>query len=54
MRFDIPCIGPKTLETCAGAHIRVLAIEAGKNLVIEQDEVERLARRHRVTVLTTS
>ena len=54
MRFDIPCIGPKTLETCAAAHIRVLAIEAGRNLVIEQEEVERLAKRHRITVLTTA
>jgi len=54
MRFDIPCIGPKTLETCAAASIRVLAIEAEKNLVIEQEDVERLARRHRITVLTAT
>jgi len=54
MRFDIPCIGPKSLETCAAARIRVLAIEAEKNLVIEQEEVERLAKRHRITVLTTA
>lgn len=54
MRFDIPCIGPKTLETCAAAGIRVLAIEADKNLVIEQEDVERLAKRHRISVLTTT
>ena len=29
MRFDIPCIGPQTLETCAAARIAVLAFEAG-------------------------
>lgn len=52
MRFDIPCIGPQTLETCAAAKISVLALEAGKTLVLEQPEVEALARKHDVTVTT--
>ena len=29
LRFDIPCLGPKTLETCAAARITALAFEAG-------------------------
>src|SRR5882762_6077794 len=28
MRFDIPCLGPQTLETCAAAGIAALALEA--------------------------
>jgi len=52
MRFDLPCIGLKTIETCAAARIGVLALEAGKTLVLEQDEVELLARKHRVSVVT--
>ena len=29
LRFDIPCIGPQTLETCAAARISVLALKRG-------------------------
>jgi UDP-2,3-diacylglucosamine hydrolase len=52
LRFDIPCIGPNTIETCGSARIRVLALEPGKNLVLEQEAVEALARKHKITVLT--
>ena len=54
MRFDIPCIGPRTLETCAQASIAVLAFEPGRTLVLEQPEVERLARKHKVCVTTVA
>lgn len=50
MRFDIPCIGPQTLETCGASGIAVLAVEAGKTLVLEMEAVEQLARRLRVAV----
>ncbi len=54
MRFDVPCVGPRTLETCANAGISVLALEPGRTLVLEQDGLERIARRHRITLLTAS
>jgi DUF1009 family protein len=54
LRFDIPCIGPQTVETCAKARIRILALEAGKSLVLEQETAEGLAKKHRITVLTIS
>ena len=54
MRFDIPCIGPQTLASCAAANISVLALEAGKTLVLEQDEMERLARKHQVSIATVN
>jgi DUF1009 family protein len=53
MRFDVPCIGPQTIETCAAARIAVLALEPRRTLVLEQDEVEALARKHRVSLVTT-
>ncbi|MEK7676505.1 MAG: UDP-2,3-diacylglucosamine diphosphatase LpxI [Verrucomicrobiota bacterium] len=53
-RFDIPCIGPQTLETCAAAKISVLAIEAGKTLVLEQQQVEDLAKMHRISLVAVS
>ena len=52
LRFDIPCLGPQTLETCAGARIAALAFEAGKSLLLEQETCARLARKHKLAVTT--
>jgi UDP-2,3-diacylglucosamine hydrolase len=53
-RFDIPCLGPQTLETCAAARISALAFEAGRSLLLEQETCERLARQHKIAVTTVS
>lgn len=53
MRFDVPCIGARTIETCAAAGIAVLALEAGMTLVLERERVEALARKHKVCITTT-
>src|SRR5437764_15164486 len=45
LRFDIPCLGPQTLETCAAARISVLAFAAGKSLLLEQHACELLAKK---------
>jgi DUF1009 family protein len=52
LRFDIPCLGPKTLETCAAAKVAVLAFEAGKSLLLEQETCENLAKKHKIAVTT--
>ncbi|HET7623827.1 MAG TPA: UDP-2,3-diacylglucosamine diphosphatase LpxI [Verrucomicrobiae bacterium] len=52
MRFDIPCIGPQTLETCAAARISVLALESGKTLLLEQETCERLANKNKISLVT--
>jgi DUF1009 family protein len=52
LRFDIPCIGPKTLETCAAVKISVLALEAGKTLLLEPAECEQIARTSKITLTT--
>ena len=52
MRFDIPCIGAQTLETCAAAGISVLALEAGKTLLLERDVCERFAAKNKISVVT--
>jgi len=54
MRFDIPCVGAKTLEICATAGISVLALESGKALVLDEDEVKRLSLKHRIALTTVS
>ena len=51
LRFDIPCIGPGTIETCREARISAVAIEGGKTLLLEQETLEALARRFRVGVV---
>lgn len=52
-RFDIPCVGPRTIEVCAANGIRVLAVEPGRTLLLDQPELEKLARTRKVTVATT-
>jgi DUF1009 family protein len=51
MRFDIPCVGPKTIEVCSANGIGVLAIEAGRTLLLDQPELEALAVARKVAVL---
>ena len=52
LRFDIPCVGPRTLEVCAASGVRVLAFESGRTLLLEQDELAKLVKQHRVSLLT--
>jgi len=52
LRFDIPCIGPETLETCLASGVSALALETGRTLVLEPEACRELARKHRLTVTT--
>jgi len=52
LRFDIPCIGAKTLETCATAGVAVLALEAEKTLLLEEDQVKQLASKNSIILAT--
>jgi len=38
MRFDVPVVGMRTLDALRDAGARVMAIEAGKTLMLEKDE----------------
>lgn len=50
-RFDTPTIGPDTLGTLAEAGAVLLAVEAGRTLILEQDEVRRRADAAGIAVL---
>lgn len=52
MRFDIPCLGAQTLETCAASGVAVLALEAGKTLLLEQETCAQLAKKNKISVTT--
>ena len=49
-RFDVPVIGPQTIETCASAGVSGIAIEAGKTLLLEKDAVAALCTRLQIGV----
>jgi UDP-2,3-diacylglucosamine hydrolase len=51
MRFDVPTIGMSTIETMARAGGRVLAIEAGKTIVIDEEDTVALAERCGITIV---
>lgn len=50
MRFDVPCVGASTIETCAAAGIEQIVIEAHKTVVLEKERVRELCRRHQIAL----
>jgi DUF1009 family protein len=52
LRFDIPCLGPQTLDACAASRVAVLAFEAGKSLLLEQELCEQLAKKNKISLVT--
>ncbi len=51
MRFDVPTIGPRTIENLHAARAAALAIEAGKTIILAREETLRLALRYRISVI---
>lgn len=49
-RFDVPVIGPQTIENCAAAGLIAIGIEAGKTLLLEKETVQKLCAKHKVTI----
>ena len=50
-RFDLPVIGKGTVESLHRAGFEVLAFEAGKTLVLDLEEVIRLADKYHISLL---
>lgn len=51
LRFDVPVIGPATLIAAAEVGLAVIAVEAGKTLVLDRAEMERLASDAKLSVV---
>ena len=51
MRFDVPTIGLGTLQTMAKAGGRVLAVEAGRTILIDEPEFVEFANQHGIAVV---
>jgi len=45
MRFDVPVIGPDTIEVAAAAKIRVVAVEAARTMLLDKDSLKEAAER---------
>ena len=51
MRFDVPVIGVATIEVAAEAHLRVIAIEAGRTLLLEKEALVESAARSNISIV---
>ena len=49
-RFDVPVIGPQTIETCAAAGVSAIAIEARKTLLLEKSAIKELCDKHQIGI----
>jgi hypothetical protein len=50
LRFDVPVIGPVTVQTAAAAKIAAIGVEAGKTLLLEPQKLRELAAAHSISV----
>ena len=51
MRFDVPCIGPDTIESLAKNGGKCIVVEAEKVIIIDKDETIKLADRLGITIV---
>ena len=50
MRFDVPTVGPETIEVLREARGAVLAVEAGKTLIVDREALIERADRYGIVV----
>jgi UDP-2,3-diacylglucosamine hydrolase len=51
MRFDVPVIGVETVRIAAESGVRVIAVEAGKTLLLERNAIVDIANRTKVSIV---
>jgi len=52
MRYDVPTVGPTTIEIMKQAGAIVLAIEAGRTIILDEAETIALADRYRMSIVS--
>ncbi len=52
MRFDVPVVGVKTIETMKAAGASCLALDAGKCLLLDGDAVIRAADQFDIAIVS--
>lgn len=55
IRFDVPCVGPATIEVCRESGVATIIIDAGRTIVLEQEKIRDLCDKYKITLhaLTT-
>ena len=51
LRFDLPAVGPHTIETMEAVHASVLALEAGRTVLLDRDETLRRAEAAGIAIV---
>jgi len=51
MRFDVPVIGVETVGIAVEAHLRVIAVETGRTLLLEKEALMELAARSNISII---
>lgn len=51
LRFDVPAIGPETIRVCREVGVSVIAVEAGRSLLLDADELLREADEAGIAVV---
>ncbi|MBM4325707.1 MAG: LpxI family protein [Deltaproteobacteria bacterium] len=51
MRFDVPGIGPSTIDSMVAARARVLAVEAGKTMIADYEGAVEQADRAKISIV---
>jgi DUF1009 family protein len=51
MRFDVPVVGVATITVAAEAQLRVIAIEAGRTLLLEKEALVESAARSNISIV---
>lgn len=52
LRFDVPAVGPNTIQVMSEANANILAIEADKTLMIDKEEMLVLAKEKRISIIS--
>lgn len=50
-RFDIPAIGLKTLKTMRRKRAKLIAVEAGKTIIVDQEKTIKYADKHDIVIM---
>ena len=52
LRFDVPSVGPETINSMIEVKASVLAVEAGKTLIFDKEEMIKLADKNRISIVS--
>jgi DUF1009 family protein len=51
LRFDVPAVGPSTIEAMKEVKASTLALEAGKTLLLDKDILLEMADREKISIV---